>query len=76
MEKRPKQRDFDRCVTQIEFDTVLDIITCVKTHYKGDDILSVDTIHLDLRILPFQTALAMACEYVRSVALVDYEKGK
>lgn len=76
MEKKPKQVDFDRCVTAIEFDTVQDSVLCVKTHYKSDDVVSVDKLSINLRTIPFQTAMAIACEYAKNVVLVDYEEGK
>lgn len=76
MEKKPKQVDFDRCVTIVEFDTKSDTIVCTKSHYKDDKGISVEVIPISLRTLPFQTAMGIACEFVRSVALVDYEEGK
>lgn len=77
MEKNPKQVDFDYCVTSVEFNTESDSITCIKSHYKGDQPVSVDTLTLNLKTIPFQTAMGIACEYVRSVVLVDYDqKGK
>ena len=76
MEKTPKQLEFDQCVTEVKFDTVADLVFCVKTHYKDGDVTSVDTLALNLKTIPFQTAMCIACEYVRSVTLVDYEKRK
>lgn len=76
MEKKPKQVEFDRCITSIEFDTVQDTVLCIKTHYKSDEVVFSDQLSINLRTIPFQTAMAIACEYAKNVALVNYEKGK
>lgn len=74
MEKKPKQVDFDLCVTLVEFDTKSDSIVCTKSHYKGEDCVSQEVLPISLRTVPFQTAMAIACEYVKNVALVNYEE--
>ena len=74
MEKKPKQKDFAAVNTSVHFDTISDSILCVKEHLNEDGtIIHVDKLAISLKVVPFQTAMSMACEYVRSVVLVDYE---
>lgn len=77
MEKKPIQMDFSSVRTEVLFDTEHDCILCVKEHLDLDGaIVNVDKLAINLKVMPFQTAMGIACEYVRSVVLVDYEKGK